>query len=128
MTTATELTQEESEIVEHFVRHFSTSRQSTSLYGTGIDVKPEQMQLFYDELIRRGVLHRCSTCHGVAVSTRPFKSCFQCDPKKAEADYDDFDEEDDYLSTTEVYNRARRHFGNDELAREAASLYPGDFM
>jgi hypothetical protein len=41
---------------------------------------------------------------------------------------DDFDDEDDYVSTTEVYNRAYSHFGNAEMAREAAEMYPGDFI
>ncbi len=45
-------------------------------------------------------------------------------------DYDPRDdEEDDTPSTSEVYSRALRHFGgNHELAREATSQYPGDFI
>lgn len=133
MNTATELTQEEIEIVEHLVRHFNSlrpnPRNSTSFYGTGIEIKPDQMLLVRDELISRGVLHRCSNCHGVALSTRPFKSCFQCDPRMAEEEYDDIEDDDDeYISTTEVYNRAYAHFGNHELAREASEMYPGDFI
>jgi hypothetical protein len=32
-------------------------------------------------------------------------------------------------TSTEVYNRALTHFrGNQELAREASQLYPGDFV
>lgn len=44
--------------------------------------------------------------------------------------YDDYpdDEEDDFVSTTEVYGRAFAHFGNHELAREATEMYPGDFI
>ncbi len=38
------------------------------------------------------------------------------------------DEEDDYVSTQEIARRARAHFGDTELAREAAEMYPGDFM
>ncbi len=41
---------------------------------------------------------------------------------------DDFDDEE-IPSTTEVYSRALRAFnGNHELAAEAASQYPGDFI
>lgn len=38
------------------------------------------------------------------------------------------DEGDDYVSTDTVYARAYDHFGNSEMAREAASMYPGDFI
>lgn len=41
---------------------------------------------------------------------------------------DDLEDDDDNITTTEVYNRAYTHFGNHELAREAAELYPGDFI
>lgn len=131
MNTHTELTQEENEIVEHLVRHFNSlspnPRNSTSFYGTGIEIRPDQMLSVRDELISRGVLHRCSNCSGIALSTRPFRSCFQCDPKKAQEEYEDY-EDDDHVSTTKVYNRAYAHFGNHELAREATELYPGDFI
>ncbi len=40
----------------------------------------------------------------------------------------DYDEDEDRVTTGMVYNRALRHFGNPELAREAAEMYPGDFM
>lgn len=44
-------------------------------------------------------------------------------------DEDDFDDEADYASLTDVYNRAYAHFGgNTELTREAAEMYPGDFI
>ncbi|MDB5185094.1 MAG: hypothetical protein JWN38_902 [Candidatus Saccharibacteria bacterium] len=46
-------------------------------------------------------------------------------------DYDDRydgDDEDDYVSSSTIYSRAYNHFGNAEQAREAAELYPGDFM
>ena len=36
-------------------------------------------------------------------------------------------EEDDMVSTTEIYNRAYAHFGTAEQAREAVQMYPGDF-
>lgn len=43
--------------------------------------------------------------------------------------YDDEDpDDDDFVPTSEIYDRAYRHFGNDEMAREAATMYPGDFM
>jgi hypothetical protein len=42
--------------------------------------------------------------------------------------YDENYDDDEPVSSQEIYHRARAHFGNDELAREAASQYPGDFM
>ncbi len=50
---------------------------------------------------------------------------FENPDESHEADY--FDEEDN-VSTNEVYTRAYAHFGNHELAREATELYPGDFI
>lgn len=46
----------------------------------------------------------------------------------AEADDPYEDDEDDYVSTSVVYARAYAHFGNAEMAREAAEMYPGDFI
>jgi hypothetical protein len=44
-------------------------------------------------------------------------------------DYPEDDEEDDEVTPVEVYSRALRCFGgNTELACEAASQYPGDFV
>jgi len=40
----------------------------------------------------------------------------------------DYPEDEDYVSSQEVYNRAYAVLGNHELAREAASQYPGDFI
>jgi hypothetical protein len=40
----------------------------------------------------------------------------------------DDEDEDDYVSPTTVHARAMRHFGNAEQAREAAEMYPGDFI
>lgn len=44
------------------------------------------------------------------------------------AEDDDFDDEDDVISTTEVLSRAIARFGNTEEAHEAARLFPGDFI
>lgn len=50
--------------------------------------------------------------------------CFVCDDRGC-AECDD----DNPVSPTEVYSRAKRHFGgNHDLAREAAEMYPGDFV
>jgi hypothetical protein len=37
-------------------------------------------------------------------------------------------DEDDYVPSGEIYRRAYAHTGNHELAREAAELYPGDYI
>lgn len=61
-----------------------------------------------------GSMFDCDNCEDAG--------CARCDPR--------FDDDvDDSVSPGEVYQRALRHFGgNTELASEAASLYPGDFM
>jgi hypothetical protein len=38
------------------------------------------------------------------------------------------DEDDDCVSTGEVFSRAHSHFGNTELAREATEKHGGDFI
>jgi hypothetical protein len=55
--------------------------------------------------------------------------CPRCGKTDGSCAYCYDERDDDQVSSTEVYSRALRTFGgNHELAREAASLYPGDFI
>lgn len=58
------------------------------------------------------------------------EGCGMCDPDPDTSYlFGDGDEDsDEPASTSTVYARALAHFGNAEEAREAASLYPGDFI
>jgi hypothetical protein len=53
---------------------------------------------------------------------------FDPEPEEPE-DPRDYEDDGDWVSTNEIAARARAHFGgNTEEAREAAALFPGDFM
>jgi hypothetical protein len=72
---------------------------------------------------------------GVAVWLKMEKAAYSSsiftDSDEEPEDEDDAGE-DDEVSVAEVHDRIRRHFGNTEqgreLAREAAELFPGDFI
>jgi|GEM_PF-3111837 len=59
--------------------------------------------------------------------------CTNCEDQGCEECIPDYyargrEEEDDYPSTVEIFQRARRGGLNSEQALEAAALYPGDYM
>lgn len=62
----------------------------------------------------------CEACE-VTLDEDEFEICSKCEK-------DEEDEEYGSITSNDVYRRAFRHFGNAELAREAAQLYPGDFI
>lgn len=94
---------------------------------------PEATQAQYEAawtiVQKQQVLPLCVDCKWPVVSDDPHLVCEDYLHGNDCVYVDDFDDEDeDYVSSSEVYHRAYAHFGNDEMAREAASMYPGDFI
>lgn len=85
---------------------------------------PSRHQHIKDQLIRMNVLVGCSYNRCDAVALAPFV-CI-CDEERPDFVADNPDDED--VTTLEVYRLARDTFGDPELAKEIASLCPGDLI
>lgn len=104
-----------------------------NLINNGIFADRDQENRVTEALIRRGTLFGCPNDNPCSAFNHVPFNC-DCDVKDyegADDDYpeDDEDDEDDVPTTGDIYQRALRHYGgNTELAQEAASLFPGDWM
>lgn len=95
-----------------------------SKWGGGENVTPEQYQAACSIIGRQTVFPTCPDCEWPIVDEEHMRCDYFIDEEDTRTD----DDVDEGISPTEVYHRAYRHFGNHEMAREAAEQYPGDFM
>lgn len=85
-------------------------------------------------MCRQTIVPRCEYCQWAMFDGDVHASCEEVLNRAWEECYasygidEELEADDDRVDYKTVYSRAYAHFGNDELAREAASLCPGDFM
>jgi hypothetical protein len=69
----------------------------------------------------------CADQHD-AIVENPVSTMLNTIPEDEDDWFDDEQDEDDYVSTSTIYDRAFAHTGDAELSREAVEHYPGDYM
>lgn len=95
-----------------------------------LGISPEQYMAAYNLVTNQSIVPTCCYCEWAVFDGDPHLEC----QKQLDEEHDEYlawlddDDENDHISSREVYHRAYNHCGNDELAREAATLYPSDFI
>lgn len=106
---------------------------------------PDEYQAAWHIMTIQTVVPRCDYCDWAILNDERHEYCEQMMGNSKDTSEDEQDDayadqlnDDDFVDSCsdgedvpmfqEVYGHARAHFGNDELAHEAASQYPGDFI